>query len=157
MISGKDVAPGQGIVAVREVGFRSNGFSLVRRVFCEKYGKDWHTEKFNSTTLGNLVLEPSRIFTPLITSLTGGYNCSPVARIGAIAHITGGGVPGKLRRALLPSSCGALLPNLFEPCPAMAHCQSVGNIADREAYAAWNMGNGLLVITSDPTTTRLLN
>lgn len=150
MISGRDVAPGQSVVAIREKGFRSNGLSLVRRILLERLGADWHEQPFGSTTLGRAVLEPSRIYTPLIIALTGGYSLSPLARISAIAHITGGGIPGKLARALLPAGCGAILDNLFDPSQIMLHCQELSGIGDVEAYMAWNMGNGLLVVTPDP-------
>jgi phosphoribosylaminoimidazole (AIR) synthetase len=32
----------------------------------------------------------------------------------------------------------------------MLHCQDVGGITSREAYRAWNMGNGMVVVTPEP-------
>jgi len=85
-----------------------------------------------------------------MVALTGGYAASPLTNVSAIAHITGGGIPGKLGRSLLPANCGALLTDLFDPCPIMLHCQDLAEISDKEAYSAWNMGNGLMVVVSDP-------
>ena len=70
--------------------------------------------------------------------------------IHGVAHITGGGIPGKLGRILKASNLGAELNNLFEPPKVMLHCQEIGNINDKEAYTTWNMGNGMLVITPEP-------
>jgi phosphoribosylaminoimidazole (AIR) synthetase len=64
--------------------------------------------------------------------------------------VTGGGVPGKLASVLKPSGTGAHLDSLLDPCAAMLDLQEVGNVADREAYKTWNMGQGGLVITGDP-------
>ena len=150
MISGTGVTSGQAIVAVREKGLRSNGLSLVRRVLADHYGQEWHAANFGTTTLGRAVLEPSQIYTPLIVSLTGGFCNAPLARVSAAVHITGGGIPGKLARSLQPSGCGAVLTDLFPPCPIMLHCQELGGIGDSEAYRAWNMGCGLMIITPDP-------
>lgn len=150
MISGNEIEPGQSIVAVREAGFRSNGLSLVRKIFLTAYGNEWHNRPFGNSTLGMAVLKPSEIYTPGIIRLTGGYHSTPTARLTGIAHITGGGIPGKLGRLLSASKCGAVLEDLFNPCDTMLECQSIAGVDDKEAYRAWNMGNGLLIITPEP-------
>jgi phosphoribosylformylglycinamidine cyclo-ligase len=119
-------------------------------VFENAYGKEWHLRSFQESTLGHTVLSPSIIYTPLIIDLTGGYNSTPHTAIKGMAHITGGGIPGKLGRLLHASGRGALLDDLFEPPELILHCQSVGNVEDREAYKTWNMGQGLLVVTESP-------
>lgn len=50
----------------------------------------------------------------------------------------------------MPTDFGAELDNLFEPPEIMRYCQNKGNIDIKEAYSAWNMGNGMLVITPEP-------
>jgi phosphoribosylformylglycinamidine cyclo-ligase len=66
------------------------------------------------------------------------------------AHITGGGIPGKLGRLLYGTSLGASLDRLFAPADVMLLAQREGNVPDEEAYRVWNMGQGLLIITSAP-------
>ena len=80
----------------------------------------------------------------------GGFQTEGNCEIHGVAHITGGGVPGKLGRILKASGFGAELDNLFEPCKAMLYCQRLGGIEDKEAYRTWNMGQGLAVITPEP-------
>jgi len=139
----------QEIIGLREEGFRSNGLSLVRRVLGDAHGDRWHESPFGDSTLGHAVLRPSRIYTPLIVSLTGGYEGEPLASVSGMVHVTGGGIPGKLTRLLEPLGYGAKVDDPFEPGDVVKHCQQAGKVADHEAYRAWNMGQGLLIITSE--------
>ena len=141
---------GDAIVSFRENGFRSNGLSLVRRIFNSRYGSEWHKVDFGGMTFGEAVLTPSVIYTSLIVSLTGGVSAEPKCKISAFTHITGGGIPGKLGRVLSVTMKGARLTNLFTPPPIMLQCQADGGILLAEAYRTWNMGNGLLCITPEP-------
>ncbi|MCK5373379.1 MAG: hypothetical protein KAJ20_03510, partial [Candidatus Aenigmarchaeota archaeon] len=61
-----------------------------------------------------------------------------------------GGLPGKLGRVLKPSGFGADIDTPFTPGEALLHCQEKGNIPDNEAYRAFNMGQGMVVITPNP-------
>ncbi|MBI4151978.1 hypothetical protein HY496_03330 [Candidatus Woesearchaeota archaeon] len=150
MISGRGIKEGDTIVGLEEQGFRSNGLSLVREILHTTRGEGWHQEPYGNSTLGEIVLTPSRIYTRAAVEMTGGFNKEPKATVHGIAHITGGGIPGKLGRLLKPSSLGAHLDDLFEPCEMMKHCQEQGNVTDREAYRTWNMGQGMLLVTPKP-------
>lgn len=150
LFTGNEVNVNDSVVVFEELGFRSNGLSLVRRIFEEKFGPDWHNHKFEGKKLGEHVLVPSTIYSKAIVSMHGGFNSSGSCEIHGVAHITGGGIPGKLGRILKKKKLGAELNNLFKPCSAMLHCQKLGKISDEEAYRTWNMGNGLAVITPEP-------
>ncbi|MCK6510556.1 AIR synthase-related protein [Myxococcota bacterium] len=150
MLTGKKVQPGESIIALAEEGFRSNGLSLVRRTLEEHYGEHWHETRWQGTLLGQGVLAPSRIYTRAIVEMTGGYTQTPTAQVHAAAHITGGGIPEKLARALRPSGCGAHLEAPLPPPPLMLHCQELARISDKEAYKTWHMGHGMLIITPQP-------
>ena len=150
LFTGREIKPGDSIVSFKEEGFRSNGLSLVRKVFQKVYGDDWHKKELNGIPLGKLTLTPSKIYSKTIINAHGGIDTQKRAEIHGVSHITGGGIPGKLGRILKASTLGAELNDLFEPSEAMLHCQNVGNISDREAYSTWNMGNGMLVITPEP-------
>lgn len=150
LLTGKEIKPGDYVVSFKEDGFRSNGLSLVRKVFQRIYGEEWHKKELNNIPIGKLVLTPSRIYCKAIIDAHGGLDTKKRAEIHGVAHITGGGIPGKLGRSLKASGFGADLYDLFEPSEIMLHCQKVGNITDKEAYITWNMGNGMLVITSEP-------
>lgn len=150
LFTGDEINIDDSVIVFEELGFRSNGLSLVRKVFEEKFGDHWHNEIFEEKKLGEHVLLPSKIYSKAIVSMHGGFNKLGNCKINAVCHITGGGIPGKLSRILKKKKLGAELNDLFNPCKAMLLCQELGNINDEEAYKTWNMGNGLIVITNEP-------
>ena len=150
LFTGLEIEVGDSVVAFCEKGFRSNGLSLVRKIFNNAHGEDWHAVPFNGSTLGKMALMPSRIYSKAVVDMHGGVGKDAKAVIHGVAHITGGGIPGKLGRVLKASKLGAELTDLFPPSEIMAHCQKLGNVQDEEAYRTWNMGNGMLVITPEP-------
>jgi phosphoribosylformylglycinamidine cyclo-ligase len=150
LFTGNEINVNDSIVVFEELGFRSNGLSLARKVFEKKFGDNWHLEKFENQKLGEHVLVPSKIYSKAIVSMHGGFNNYGNCKLSAVCHITGGGLPGKLSRVLKRLKLGAELNDLFKPCEAMLYCQELGNISDEEAYKTWNMGNGLAVITPEP-------
>ena len=150
LFTGKEVEKGDYFVGLNEPGFRSNGLSLVRKTFSTAYGDDWHNVDFNGKTLGDWVLTPSTIYSACVSSMFGGFDKEPRVELHGVSHITGGGIPEKLGRALEPSGLGADIDTPFTPGEALLHCQEKGNIPDYEAYRAWNMGQGMVVITPYP-------
>lgn len=150
IFTGKEIKAGDSVVVFKEKGFRSNGLSLVRKILKQEFGDGWHSKEFNGEKLGNLALVPSTIYSKAVVSMHGGFQTEGSCEIHGVAHITGGGVPGKVGRILKPAGLGAELNDLFEPCAAMKYCQQLGNIEDREAYRTWNMGQGMAVITPEP-------
>ena len=150
LLTGNEIQIGDGIVVLREEGFRCNGWSLVRKIFEEHHGAEWHTAAHEGSTLGEWALTPSRVYSQFVVGLHGGFDTDGVAKVHGVAHITGGGVPEKLGRVLRINKLGARLENLFEPAEIMRYCQKLGGISDRDAYGTWNMGQGLAIITSEP-------
>jgi phosphoribosylformylglycinamidine cyclo-ligase len=152
LITGYDVKAGDSIVSLRETGLRCNGISLVRRLLKDKYGEKWETKKLNAKPLIELALQPSQIYSAAVVAMFGGYDLKqkPQAKLHAVAHISGGGIPEKLGRNLSASGLGAMIDNPFPPCDLMLHCQKLGNVSDSEAYRTWNMGNGMLIVTPEP-------
>jgi phosphoribosylformylglycinamidine cyclo-ligase len=148
MFTGKEIKVGDKLVSFKEKGFRSNGFSLLRKVMENQW-----TEK---TLLE--ALEPSKIYTKAVLEVLKTSrdvnkvhtDLEMLGKLHGVAHITGGGIPGKLGRMLKPSGFGAKLDDLFDPCRLMTHCMDVGNIPINEAYKTWNMGNGMIVATDQP-------
>jgi len=82
--------------------------------------------------------------------MIGGVDGEPQAEIHGVAHITGGGVPGKLGRILKPKSLGAFIDDPFPPGDIVLYCQQLGKVPDEEAYKTWNMGQGMVVVSPEP-------
>lgn len=152
LITGLDVQSGDALIGLREEGLRCNGISLVRRLLRVHYGETWERELLGDQQLIDLALQPSRIYSSAIVDMFGGYDLRvpPKAVLHGAAHITGGGIPEKLGRALKPSGLGAVIDDPFEPSPLLTHCQEIGEVSEREAYGAWNMGQGMILISPSP-------
>ncbi len=146
-ITGKDVKPGDKIIALKSRGFRSNGFSLVRYILKKKFGAGWEKKKRGAKTWGEVVLTPSLIYSNALLDVLGRYKKPRQVKVKALAHVTGGGIPGNLKRVL--GKYGATLDNLMDPHPFMMELQEMGKVKDAEAYKTWNMGMGMLVISND--------
>jgi len=152
LLTGEAIRPGDTVIALQSAGLRSNGFSLVRRIMTTQFGDDWHDQPFDDDqTWGQVLLTPSRIYTPLLNELhRAGIS------IRGIAHITGGGIRANFARTLRPTGLGALLDDLFEPLPVMQRLQQLGHVSDEDAYTYWNMGNGMLLVVSPDDADRCL-
>jgi phosphoribosylformylglycinamidine cyclo-ligase len=68
-------------------------------------------------------------------------------RVHAMAHITGGGLPGNVNRAL-PPAFDARIDRSTWPVPnEFRVLQAGGGIADDEMFRTFNMGVGMVVLT----------
>ena len=71
------------------------------------------------------------------------------ADVHAAAHVTGGGLPENLPRAL-PEDLGADLDaGSWDPGPAIAAVLATGRVADEEAWRTFNMGLGMCVVVAE--------
>ncbi len=153
VIDGRPIRPGDKVIALRSRGFRSNGFSLLRKIMHQRFGELWHEQPYSEgQTWGEILLTPSLIYTPLITDLL-----KAEIDIHGIAHITGGGIGDNLARILKINGHGAQLNDLFDPPDFMRKVQELGSVPDEQAYRLWNMGNGMLLIVSDEQVSRVVS
>jgi phosphoribosylformylglycinamidine cyclo-ligase len=135
-ITGAAVRPGDVVVGLESPNLRSNGFSLVRRVFA---GADLE-EDVEGRSLADLLLEPSVLYAPaaLAATFTGAVH--------GMAHITGGGIPGNLIRPL-PEGCGARIDRSSWRRPAVFDLvQERGNLDDDAMVETFNLGIGFCII-----------
>jgi phosphoribosylformylglycinamidine cyclo-ligase len=150
LLSGAALRPGDAIVGLQETGCRANGYSLLRRILHRHHGDDWHTVPLGHTTLGELALQPARIYTAAVVDMLGGVDGEPQAVLHGVVHVTGGGLPGKLGRLLRRVALGAEITDPWPPGPLLHYLQKHGPVNDQEAYRVWNMGQGMLLITPQP-------
>ncbi len=143
-IDGKNIKPNNIIISLQSNNFRSNGFSLLRKILFENFGNNWHNEKYNDKTYGELLLNPSILYSNIIKEILDNN-----ILINGIAHITGGGIFDNLLRILKINSLGANLNNVLTPADFMLHIQNMGNIDNYKAYQLWNMNNGMLLIINE--------
>jgi phosphoribosylformylglycinamidine cyclo-ligase len=92
--------------------------------------------------LGEVLLTPTRIYAKQILTLAAEY---PVK---GIAHITGGGLTENVPR-ILPSGCVARLHRGSWPAPPIfSLLKKIGRIDVEEMHRVFNMGIGLVLVTS---------
>jgi phosphoribosylformylglycinamidine cyclo-ligase len=135
-----NVAAGDTILGLPSSGVHSNGFSLVRRILADA-GRSLGSE-FLSGTLADVLMTPTRIYVKPMLSL------HKAGLLKAAAHITGGGLPGNLPRAL-PAGLGA---TLYAPWPVpdiFPWLAKTGGVAVEEMLRVFNCGVGMALVVSD--------
>jgi phosphoribosylformylglycinamidine cyclo-ligase len=135
------VGAGDDIIALASSGLHSNGYSLARRLIEGMDLDDDHGLVVQ--TLGEALLRPTRIYAPDCLSL------AAASTVHAFCHVTGGGIPGNLPRAL-PEGLGAVVDTTTVEVPQVFRIlQRRGDVAEDEMWRTFNMGVGMLAIVPD--------
>lgn len=132
------IKQGDRIYSFPSSGLHSNGFSLIRKLLpvWEKEDPLAH-ELLSSDFVDRVLLRPTRIYW-FVPELLENVN------VHALVHVTGGGIYENLPR-VLPSHLSAIITNgSAHPFPAMRILK--GRVSDKNCFATFNMGNGLLAI-----------
>jgi phosphoribosylformylglycinamidine cyclo-ligase len=140
-IDGSLVGPGDVLLGLASSGVHSNGFSLVRKVVRD-LGLAWDTAApfAPETSLGEALLEPTRLY------IHQALAAAKTRQVYAIAHITGGGLPGNLPR-VLPDGLGAILnANAWELPPVFRWLHEAGEVEVAEMLKTFNCGLGLVLV-----------
>ncbi len=149
LILGDQVRDGDCLVGVASSGMHSNGFTLARKVLLKKYGLREKPPGFERS-LGEELLEPTRIYVKPVRELTGRVE------VHGLAHITGGGAFSKLERVVGQAKLGANLDNLPTPPKIFQLIRQEGHVPDSEMYRTFKMGIGLIVACLDEQADRLI-
>ena len=137
---------GDVVLGLASSGVHSNGYTLVRKII-ESRKLDLngvYTELDDGRTLGEVLLEPTRIYARSITRLLSGYTVKKV--VTGMAHITGGGLPGNLNRALPDDLDAKIDLGAWEVPPIFRFLQSRGGVDEDEMYRVFNMGIGYCLV-----------
>lgn len=142
-LSRERVVAGDALIGLRSSGVHSNGFSLVRRVLLPRFALS-EVPPVNGIArpLVDELLEPTRIYTRTVDALLAEV---PYEHLHAISHITGGGLTGKGARVVPPGLTAFVHRGSWPVHPIFRLIQTVGEIADAEMYATFNMGLGMVL------------
>ncbi len=143
IIDGKQITPGDVLLALPSVGLHTNGYSLARKLFFEVAGYKTDTQLDElGMTVGTALLQPHLSYLkPLDGLLDSGM-------IKGLAHITGGGLTDNVPR-ILPTDCAVEIDKGSWPVlPIFKLMQEIGNVSEAEMYRTFNMGVGMVVVTS---------
>ena len=147
LIDGSQVQAGDIIIGLPSSGLHSNGYSLARKALLEKGGLKLGSKIAElGCTLGSELLRPTRIYVKPVLAALGAYKTKRPIR--ALAHITGGGLLENVPR-VLPPDCDAVFNiDAWEVPPIFRLIQKTGNVEDQEMFRVFNMGLGMILVTT---------
>ncbi len=141
LLTGAAVQPGDVLLALPSTGLHTNGYSLARKLVFEVAGltPDTYVAEVGNK-IGAELLKPHRCYLPALKPL--------IARgwVSALAHITGGGIPGNLPR-VLPRSTQAVIELGSWPLPPIfKYLAALGGIERDELLQTFNLGAGMILV-----------
>jgi phosphoribosylformylglycinamidine cyclo-ligase len=127
LVDGSRCESGDAVVGLPSSGLHTNGFTLVRSLLGDN--------EFDA----DLLLAPTRLYLDDVRRLRS------LCDVRALAHVTGGGIPGNLPRAL-PRGLGARIdPSSWERPPVFAWLEERG-VSEEEQRRVFNLGLGYLAV-----------
>ncbi|MBT9151578.1 MAG: Phosphoribosylformylglycinamidine cyclo-ligase [candidate division WS2 bacterium] len=143
IVDGRNIKEGDILLGLGSSGLHSNGYSLVRKIFFDRY--DFSIDKTISRlgkTVGEELLTPTKIYVKSILALRDKLD------IKGMAHITGGGLLENLPRCL-PEGVGAKIDSqTWQPQEIFTLLQELGEVSREEMYRVFNMGIGFVVVVA---------
>ena len=137
IIDGSSVQVGDVLIGMASSGPHSNGYSLIRKII--SHANADLNQALGAKTLGEHLLEPTRIYVKSILSL------KDQVSIKAIAHITGGGLLENIPRVLPDFTQAKIDDNSWKMPEIFQWLQENGNIEQQEMYRTFNCGIGMVV------------
>src|SRR6185436_15108446 len=153
ILSHERVQLGDVVIAMRSSGLHSNGYSLVRHALLGQARLKLDSvidDLDNQRTLGEELLTPTKIYAKDCLSLIA--ECD----VHALAHVTGGGIPGNLVR-VLPKHLDAIVNRTtWHPQPIFDLIQRKGRIEQGDMESTFNMGIGMFAVVAPADADRAL-
>ena len=133
------VRAGDVLIGLASNGLHTNGYSLARRIVSERMKLAPHdTFPGAEGTVADVLLRVHRSYLAALRPVLG--------TVHAMAHITGGGIPGNLNRALPPDVDAVVQANSWTIPFEFLALEQAGKVAREEMLRAFNMGVGMIVI-----------
>ena len=142
VITSANVREGDAVVALASDGLHTNGYSLARRIISDRLRLGVHDAfpDAGGATVADVMLKVHRSYLQCLRPVLG--------HVHAMAHITGGGLPGNVNRAL-PETLDAAIDTSTWTIPSTFRVLAeAGAVAPLEMFRAFNMGVGMVVITA---------
>ena len=140
-LHGDLVRPGDVLIGYASNGLHTNGYTLARRIVFERLRLDVHDE-FPETgrTVAQVLLDVHRSYAAVVNPV--------LSRLHALAHITGGGIPGNLVR-VLPEGCEAVVDaRAWRWPPVFRVLRRAGEVSLVEMRRVFNLGVGMIAVSA---------
>ena len=134
------VKEGDVIVGLPSSGIHSNGYSLVHKIILNN-NIDLEKESLGENKLLKLLLEPTRIYTKEVQTITKRTNT-----LRAVAHITGGGLTENLPRVINEKFSSEILLSHYPATPIYSWIKHNSQLEDEELMRTFNCGIGLAIV-----------
>jgi phosphoribosylformylglycinamidine cyclo-ligase len=144
VITSAGVRDGDVLVGLESSGLHTNGYSLARRIVSKRLRLGPHDPfpDAGGRSVADVLLAVHRSYLGVLSTV--------LDRVHAMAHITGGGIPGNLDRALPPHLDAVVERSAWEVPSAFRVLQDAGGVSDAEMFRAFNQGIGMVVICDTP-------
>ncbi|WP_448074186.1 phosphoribosylformylglycinamidine cyclo-ligase [Georgenia yuyongxinii] len=144
VLGAERVRAGDVVVAMAASGLHSNGYSLVRRVFdVAGWGYERDVPELGRT-LGEELLEPTRLYTPVCLDLVD----DPAVDVHAFSHVTGGGLAANLARVLPRGLVAAVDRSSWVVPPVFDLVRRLGKVAWDDLQNTLNLGVGMVAVVA---------
>ena len=146
LIDGSQVREGDAVVGLASDGLHANGYSLVRSLLDS-----------GSLAMTDDLLTPTRIYLPTVINLLATLR-EAGARVGGLAHVTGGGLVGNLPRAVGSSELGVLIdPASWSEPEIFRRISRAAGMTPEECRATLNDGIGFAVVVEPDAADATIN
>jgi len=142
VITGQDIREGDVVVGFPSTGLHTNGYSLARKIFFEKLKmKVSDNLPGGNITIGDILLSVHRSYYQELKKW------AKPEFIHGMAHITGGGIPGNLKRVMPENLIAKIDCTKWEIPPVFQFMEKEGGVDKYEMFRAFNMGIGFIIVT----------
>jgi phosphoribosylformylglycinamidine cyclo-ligase len=142
------VEPGDVVIGLASDGLHSNGFGLARKVLLERGGLSLTDTppELEGATVAEELLRPTRLYVRPVLDLYERYRVKRVVK--AMAHITGGGLPGNLPRSIPDGLTVRIKKDSWPVPPVFRLIASTGPVDPIEMHRVFNMGIGFVLVVA---------
>jgi phosphoribosylformylglycinamidine cyclo-ligase len=149
VVTGEGVEGGDAVIGLPSIGLHTNGYTLARKALEDAGYSYSETPEGFERAIGEEYLVPHRAYVREVLALR------EAVGVRGMAHITGGGLPGNLPRAL--GGLGArLYPSAWEEPRVFGFIRALSGIAEDEMRRVFNLGVGFCVVVPGSESERAL-
>lgn len=143
IVDGSGIREGDAVLGLPSSGLHSNGYSLVRKILLDAHRVDVRSNLPPlQGPLYEELLRPTRIYAKAVLS------CLDTGALRGMAHITGGGITGNIKRIIPDGLTAAISVPEERVLTIFRLLQDMGEVPDLEMYATFNMGIGFVLIVA---------
>jgi len=152
MLGPHNVRVGDTVIALAASGLHSNGYSLARHIVADAGLNLADTVPATGRTLGDELLEPTRLYTPVALEVMN--TVGPALH--AMSHVTGGGIAQNVQRVIPPGLAVSVDRSTWTPPAIMHYLAEAGSLKLADVEDTWNMGIGFFAIVDDAATHQVI-